>query len=269
MIELGANKECQDNNGHTPLHHACLKEHKEIALQLIKAGAAIECKDNNGRTPLHFASSLGVEKLIELGANKECQDNNGHTPLHYASSEGRQDVVAKLIELGANIECKDTNGRTPLHHACSKGKINVVLKLIEKGANVNSLDLNGNSSLGLACSKNDNIADRVTIIEELISKEACVNGTSKMTRVEKDQFLKIESRFFSPLGFAMSSNSQELIDALISKGAKEKYQIIQARDEASTGFIPPNQYQGERPSTSITSIYAFKLLRYIYNLSPR
>ena len=104
------------------------------------------------------------------------------------------------------------------------------------------------------------------IIEALINKEACVNGTSKMTRVEKNQFLKNESLFFSPLDFAMCSNSQVLINKLASRGASRKHEIIEQRREVRTGFIPTNQYQGERPSTSTKLQNAISLLRYLNKL---
>jgi hypothetical protein len=107
------------------------------------------------------------------------------------------------------------------------------------------------------------------IIEALINKEACVNGTSEMNRAQKNQFLRNQTSFKTPLDFAKESNSQALIDEVISKGAKEKQTLIRERYEASRGFIPRNQYQGERPSPYFTPFNGIRLVNFFRSLFPQ
>jgi hypothetical protein len=103
----------------------------------------------------------------------------------------------------------------------------------------------------------------------LIDKEACVNGTSEMNRAQKNQFLRNQTSFKTPLDFAMNCQSQELISELILNEAKQKHQLIQERTEASSGLISPIQYQGDTPSTSITAKNVIRLLQYFYNAFPK
>jgi hypothetical protein len=90
-----------------------------------------------------------------------------------------------------------------------------------------------------------------------------------MSRTQKDQFLQIDTAFTTPLNYAMSSNSQDLINELLSKGAKEKQTLIRERYEASRGFIPRNQYQGERPSPYFTPFNGIRLVNFFRSLFPQ
>ena len=55
---------------------------------LIKRGADVECKDSNGRTPLILSALKGharaIEILLKAKADATIQDNSSNTALHYA-----------------------------------------------------------------------------------------------------------------------------------------------------------------------------------------
>ena len=53
-----------------------------IVDELIKLGADINCKDDDGWTPLHIACDVEtVKKLIQFGADTNIKDNEGRTQL--------------------------------------------------------------------------------------------------------------------------------------------------------------------------------------------
>lgn len=73
LLEIGANINCQDENGRTPLIKACMYNNFEIAKLLIFKGANIDLKNNNNARALHYACYYGsselIKYLIEHGAN--------------------------------------------------------------------------------------------------------------------------------------------------------------------------------------------------------
>ena len=94
LLRRGADIDSRDDDdyGSTPLHWACLKGHREIALLLLERGADIEAGDEDGRTPLHFACLRGhVETallLVRRGAEIDVADSSGKTPLQLAEQKG-------------------------------------------------------------------------------------------------------------------------------------------------------------------------------------
>lgn len=66
LLQIGANPNRCDQDGKTPLHHAALKGHIEIAKILLEAGADPNAKDPLDYTPLHFASQHGHPAIIKL-----------------------------------------------------------------------------------------------------------------------------------------------------------------------------------------------------------
>lgn len=69
---------------------------------LIKAGADINCLDSEGYTPLMFAAQEGylasVEYLISQGAKIDLENNDGHTALSIAAQNNFNDIVEFIIQ---------------------------------------------------------------------------------------------------------------------------------------------------------------------------
>jgi ankyrin repeat protein len=111
----------QDDNGMTPLHHACSTaidrpEYMDIVMLLFNEN--LDCaivKDDRGRTPLHL--------LTEAASRTD--DKNGMIPLHryaayYSPSQGFTlnflTFLLRAYPEGASLP--DTHGLLPFHYAC-------------------------------------------------------------------------------------------------------------------------------------------------------
>lgn len=74
LLENGADVNCQDLEGNTPLHNASMFDNSEIAKTLVEEYAANPLLGNNGgQTPLHFAAtSLSLDTIRSL---RKCLDD--------------------------------------------------------------------------------------------------------------------------------------------------------------------------------------------------
>ena len=91
-LAAGGDVNAKDDDGWTPLHHAAIWSHKEIAELLIAEGADVNAKDQKEeRAPLHMAAYWGENDIVELliaeGADVNAKDEDGKTPLDLATNE--------------------------------------------------------------------------------------------------------------------------------------------------------------------------------------
>jgi len=135
LLIFGANINCTDIFGYTPLHWAAMKGRAEIAVLLISKGASLDQKClNYSFTALHCAINENqntiINTLINSGANIMAKDKDGNTPLHFASMMGNDSVVHKLLSKGANVNAMDNQGVTPIFLAnyCGHGKVVNILR---------------------------------------------------------------------------------------------------------------------------------------------
>ncbi|XP_031846094.1 ankyrin repeat and MYND domain-containing protein 2 [Nomia melanderi] len=90
-----------DENGISPLQHACYKGRKEIVQILLDQGADVNaCQHNNAYTALHFAALSGNAELCHLlmsyGAKLTATNNVGRTPAQMAAFVGNHNCVATI-----------------------------------------------------------------------------------------------------------------------------------------------------------------------------
>ena len=64
LIEAGADVNCENREGHTPLLNACASDDFKGVKILLDAGADISPKDHMGRDALHFAKGTSFNNLI-------------------------------------------------------------------------------------------------------------------------------------------------------------------------------------------------------------
>lgn len=139
IIEAGANIECLDNQGRTPLLVACGASNNRAinggrwshaAIQLLEAGANATAVDESGKNSLH----------ILLGKKE-------HSHLRIESTKESERVTQALLKSGCSPTVRDQEGRTPLHLALKTGKFSQAAMLIEAGADISASDPDGNSAL--------------------------------------------------------------------------------------------------------------------------
>jgi len=102
----GGSVKYHDQYGLTALHAAAFKGHKDVMTVLIElAGLDLECEDEEGHVPLHMAVESGdvgtVQVLVEKGVNLNVVNKRGATPLYMAKIWGHHDICELLLNRGA------------------------------------------------------------------------------------------------------------------------------------------------------------------------
>lgn len=99
-IAAGLDVNEADDDGMTPLHHACIEKSYEAAKILLEAGAAVDVRDKWGGTALGRAvyGKDGtvdlVRLLVEYGADPTIENNKGTSPLALAQRTRKADYLA-------------------------------------------------------------------------------------------------------------------------------------------------------------------------------
>lgn len=157
LVARGADVNCKNGYGNSPLHLAARAGSKRNLKILLKKGADVNSRNNNGWTPLHFLAKSTeavdqVEYLVVQGADVNAKDNMLVTPLGFAVSSKNYKVSQLLLDSGADVDAKDHKGQTYLHILAVE-KTNpskLIVELVDRGADVNARDALGNTPLHLA-----------------------------------------------------------------------------------------------------------------------
>ncbi len=109
------------------------------AVEAIQCGAEIECRDHNGRTPLYHALTRGYLSLAELLVRQGANVNTAfgkrrQTLLHWAAEQGAYGVASFLLQHEADINSRRIDGITPLHLAARKGHTYLANLFLKNGA---------------------------------------------------------------------------------------------------------------------------------------
>uniref|UniRef100_A0A0E0FV94 MSP domain-containing protein n=1 Tax=Oryza nivara TaxID=4536 RepID=A0A0E0FV94_ORYNI len=97
----------RDQYGLTALHLAAIKGHCDVIALLAGSGCMdIECEDVEGHRPLHLAveggSAEAVELLLDMGAEVHAASRRGATPLQMAVTMGYEAIALLLRGRGAD-----------------------------------------------------------------------------------------------------------------------------------------------------------------------
>ena len=109
------------------LHTAANRGETQTIQELLDAGAEVDCRDGMGTTPLFTVAMNGDVKsaqlLIEVGADVNAYAEhmpNANTPLLVAVYNGHAAMVRLLLSSGALRDQKDGRSMTPLDYAQSR-----------------------------------------------------------------------------------------------------------------------------------------------------
>lgn len=144
--------------GMYPIHWACTIDSIASVKWLINNGADVNCRDRQGCTPLTIAAQNGlvghVLFLVKHGANVSILDNNEDSALHWAAYKGNDAVLITLLKMGQSISASDVFGHTPLHLAAIRGNLDAVEYLVlEAKADMTIKDKKGLTPLDLSIEK--------------------------------------------------------------------------------------------------------------------
>ncbi|KAK4656987.1 hypothetical protein QC762_0041250 [Podospora pseudocomata] len=152
------NLEAEDEDGRTPLYHACVWGHHKAADVLLQNGADANMGSREGVwSPLAAAADDGYDKCVELllakGANPNSRNTYGSV-LRYAAIKGHTNVCRILLDAGANPN--NPEAEVPILseviQASTKEStfLDTLKVLVDRGANVNAQSSSGVSPLMLA-----------------------------------------------------------------------------------------------------------------------
>lgn len=207
----------------------------------------------NGRTAMQGAAESGnweiLSTLLRAGVqvNEPGGAKQGMTALQAACLNGNLMIVGALFARGALLNASPSSvaGLTPLQAAAVHGNIGLVQDLISLGSDVNAPATEGGMTALLAATEHKHLP----LVELLVQHGADVNATAHralrsplMSAVRNNWFdgvrvllqnsAKVEhppisdeddendpSDLYSPLGWAIMDDSEEMIDLLLQHGA--------------------------------------------------
>ncbi|KAI0423865.1 hypothetical protein F5Y09DRAFT_173588 [Xylaria sp. FL1042] len=205
----------------------------------LKHGANINCQDYSGKTPLIIAGSNGdvlmLELLINRGASLDHQASIGVTALNAATENGSIEAVRYLADMGARLDIGEPMYPTALHVAARTGRAKIAQILLEKGADINAIGGPYGTALGTAASWG-----HLGIVRFLVKRGADVNavgghygtvlgaaafcGHLHIVRflVEKGADINAKGgKYGTPLGAALKSRhnkKSDMVDLFLSRG---------------------------------------------------
>lgn len=101
-VEMGADLECRDYAGLTPMHHAALKGNAAMISLLVSLRCDVDALDKNDSTPLHYA--VQVQSVQSVRALLECRAD-GERRLRGGAHGG-----ARPVDLAHLMLCGNPNG---------------------------------------------------------------------------------------------------------------------------------------------------------------
>lgn len=224
------NPNTKGKDGIAPLH---LVKSRNMANKLVRKGAKVDAVGLNNLTSLHYAAMNGrtyvTALLVEQGANINETDQLARTPLHYAVSCGYFNTASFLLAHGADINSRDGNGASPLHFAVFYDQLLLTQFLISRGADVNIINNEGKIPLHEVKSKK--------MANLLINCGADVNSSKGLAASDQYFYHTNGSLYRSysydfgnqanvdfsqgatPLHYATESNSYDLVELFIERGA--------------------------------------------------
>jgi ankyrin repeat protein len=228
-IANGADVNCTNSLGDTPLQLAASRGHKDAAVYLIAHGARAGTRDAHGSTALHAAASLGHDGVITVlladGADPNARNDEGETPLHCAAQFFKGSVIRTLVAHGADINARDHSGATPLHAAeAVAGRDEAAEALIHCGCRTDIKDCYGYTPLHWAVRKGNTKIARLLLkkgakADLLIAAGLDDTGLVKRLLSAGASVNRADGLRHTPLHWAAEGACLDTVGLLIAEGA--------------------------------------------------
>ncbi|KAJ8676247.1 hypothetical protein QAD02_012033 [Eretmocerus hayati] len=151
LIAAGVDLEMVNDEGHTPLHQAILKEDPESAIFLLENGADINARTSSGETALQLSVHCRLGEVVQALCRRGADASLG-CPLWDALESEQEDVASSLVAHGADPDCwgpgPDGCLQTLLHKAIDENREHVAQFLIRSGCDLNSPRKPGTNGVG-------------------------------------------------------------------------------------------------------------------------
>ena len=151
LLTNGADANCADADGNTPLHFAALSMKPIVAALLCDAGACLDSVNREGQTPLARASKAAnwelVRFLLERGAKPEVGQSQPALIAAAMIDEDDPQGVKLLLKRKVRVDARDALQRTALMTAALHGHAEIARALIEAGARLDAADVHGTTAL--------------------------------------------------------------------------------------------------------------------------
>lgn len=213
LIKNGANPATELTTGGANALHLLAPYIKDVSLidYFVNKGIDLKSKDRNGNGIFNYAARTVNKKVIQYLIDNNFDiastNNNGGNAFLFANrgTRNKQNTIEDfnyLESLGVTPNVVTKEGVTPLHYLAYRSKnLDVINYFIKKGVSVNQADKNGNTPFMNAANRND-----ISVVKELYK--------------HLDDINKINNKKQSALALAVQRNSANVVDFLITKGAK-------------------------------------------------
>ncbi len=224
-LEKGAEVDCEDTYGFTPLESAAISDKTDAVRLLLKAGAHVRrncsllsASATNGNTDI-------IKMALEKGAEVDCEDKDGQTPLMRAANNGRIEAVRLLLQAGADVK----RNCLPLNASAASGNTDITKMLLEKGAEVDCEDKDGVTPLESAAFNDKTEAVRFLLQAGAHVKRNCsllttpaANGNTDIIKMALEKGAEVDCEDkdgVTPLESAARNDKREAMRLLLQARA--------------------------------------------------
>ncbi|KAG3117546.1 hypothetical protein PI125_g3661 [Phytophthora idaei] len=172
LLRFGAPVNAKNKAGATALTFAAAAGHLKACEILLDNGASLNSKDNEGRTPMYHACCHERESTIahfvqQLGVSVDTMNNKGRTSLFYHAERGNVLGCELLLRYHANANHKDMSAWTALHLAASYGHKEVCRLLL---GYVNPTDMERDDQQMVLCQPTSSIGSWISVTETCLMR---------------------------------------------------------------------------------------------------
>ena len=155
LLDIGADINHADLNGHTALYCAASKGRLEVVRLLLSRGVKVEGWNRSSCDPLCVAAFNGhlgcVRALLTAGSPMIIGRRHGFSAVNGAAQNGHVEILEYFLQLGFSANAESTPaGGTPLLVAAIEGQLSCIKALLAAGADVNRANDNSRTALHFA-----------------------------------------------------------------------------------------------------------------------
>ncbi|KAL8997420.1 MAG: hypothetical protein Q9169_003283 [Polycauliona sp. 2 TL-2023] len=142
LLEAGADRNVQQEDGQVPLHCAGLSEHGQVRRNIVtllcgESGPHVNTQDVDGRPPLFdfLDDPVCIQALVEHGARVDLLDSSGKSVFHHACIQDEDEALETLLSVSPTsrsiVTMGDHTGNTALIDALLHGSIDCAMVLLK------------------------------------------------------------------------------------------------------------------------------------------